>query len=60
MTAVSRAVRLREGPLRELPLYMITPKLVDLLCYVSRTLTQSISKHKSRTLRAEVSLRHSF
>ena len=29
MTAVSRAVRLREGPLRELPLYMTTPKLVD-------------------------------
>ena len=63
MTAVSRAVRLREGPLRELPLYMTTPKLVDskhLLCYVSRTLTQSISKHKSRTLRAEVSFRHSI
>ena len=29
MAAVSRAVRLREGPLRELPLYMTTPKLAD-------------------------------
>ena len=29
MTAVSRAVRLREGQLKELPLYMTTPKLVD-------------------------------